>query len=43
MSDAAIVPIGAQKVSVYHSSRVQNAEFWWVGENYDLTNVWLNS
>lgn len=43
MSDAAIVPIGAQKVSVYHASRVQNAEFWYVGQNYDITNVWLNS
>ena len=43
MSDAAIVPIGAQKVAVYHNSRVQNAQFWWVGENYDITNVWLKS
>jgi ABC-type transport system substrate-binding protein len=43
MSDAAIVPIGAQKTAVYHSSRVQNAEYWYVAENYDLTNVWLNS
>jgi hypothetical protein len=37
------VPIGAQKTSVYHSSRVQNAEFWYVSEEYDLTNVWLSS
>jgi ABC-type transport system substrate-binding protein len=43
MSLAAIVPIGAQKTSVYHSSRVQNAEFWYVSEEYDLTNVWLSS
>ena len=43
MSDAAIVPIGAQKTAVYHSSRVQNAEFWYVAQNYDITNVWLNS
>jgi peptide/nickel transport system substrate-binding protein len=43
MSDAAIVPIGAQKVAVYHNSRVQNAQFWWVGQNYDITNVWLKS
>jgi peptide/nickel transport system substrate-binding protein len=43
MNDAAIVPIGAQKTAVYHSSRVQNAEYWYVSENYDITNVWLNS
>jgi peptide/nickel transport system substrate-binding protein len=43
MSDAAIVPIGAQKTAVYHSSRVQNAEFWYVAQEYDMTNVWLNS
>jgi peptide/nickel transport system substrate-binding protein len=43
MSDAAIVPIGAQKVAVYHSSRLQNAEFWWPGENFDFANVWINS
>ncbi|MGC8628344.1 MAG: ABC transporter substrate-binding protein, partial [Acidimicrobiales bacterium] len=41
MKDAAIVPIGAQKTAVYHNSRVQNAVFWWVAQNYDPTNVWL--
>ena len=43
MKDAAIVPIGAQKTAVYHSSRVQNAEFWYVSQNYDITNLWLSS
>jgi len=41
MKDAAIVPECAQKVSVYHSSRVQGARFWWPSENYDITNLWL--
>ncbi len=41
MADAAIVPEGAQKTAVYHNSRVQNAIFWWVAQDYDPTNVWL--
>lgn len=43
MADAAVVPIGAQKTAVYHSSRLHNCEFWWVGENCDITNIWLSS
>ncbi|HUC36441.1 MAG TPA: ABC transporter substrate-binding protein [Acidimicrobiales bacterium] len=43
MADAAVVPVGAQKVAEYHSSRVHNCEFWWPGENCDITNVWLSS
>jgi peptide/nickel transport system substrate-binding protein len=42
MKDAAIVPAGAQKTSVYHSSRVKNAIFWTFSQNYDITNVWLS-
>ena len=41
MSDAAIVPIGQQKVAVYKSSRVQNALFNLWTDNIDPTNVWL--
>ncbi|MHB8592831.1 MAG: ABC transporter substrate-binding protein [Acidimicrobiales bacterium] len=41
MADAAIVPVGAQKVAVYHSSRVQNCLFSVWTENCDVTNVWL--
>jgi len=43
MSDAAVVPIGAQKVAIYHSPRLHNTEFWFPGEEYDITNVWLSS
>jgi ABC-type transport system substrate-binding protein len=41
MKDAAIVPEGAQKTAVYHNSRLQNAVFFWLNQNYDITNVWL--
>jgi peptide/nickel transport system substrate-binding protein len=40
--DAVIVPLGAQKVAVYHSSRVQNCIFNFFNENCDVTNVWLS-
>ncbi len=43
MKDAAFVPIGAQKVPIYHSSRVKNCEFSVWTENCDVTNVWLSS
>lgn len=42
MKQAAIVPWGGQKTAVYHSSRVQGCEFWYVSENCDMTNVWLS-
>ncbi|HEY7011070.1 MAG TPA: ABC transporter substrate-binding protein [Jatrophihabitantaceae bacterium] len=42
MADAAIVPIGAQKVAVFHSSRVQGCYFNFFNENCDITNVWLH-
>jgi peptide/nickel transport system substrate-binding protein len=42
MQDAVIVPLGAQKVAVYHSSRVQNCIFNFFNENCDVTNVWLS-
>lgn len=41
MQDAAIVPIGQQKISLYKSSRVQNALFNIWTDNIDVTNVWL--
>jgi len=41
MSDAAIVPIGQQKVSLYKSTRTQNALFNIWTDNIDITNVWL--
>jgi peptide/nickel transport system substrate-binding protein len=41
MTDAVMVPIGAQKVAVYHSSRVQGCELWFASDNCDFTNVWL--
>ena len=42
MQDAVIVPLGAQKVAVYHSSRVQNCIFNFFNQNCDVTNVWLS-
>ena len=42
MTDAAIVPIGAQKVAVFHSSRVKGCYFNFFNENCDVTNVWLS-
>lgn len=41
MKDAAIVPVGAQKQAVMHSSRVQGCDFWFVSQNCDYANVWL--
>ena len=41
MKDAAIVPVGAQKTAVVHSSRVQGCDFWFVSQNCDYANVWL--
>lgn len=41
MQDAAIVPIGQQKISLYKSTRVQNALFNIWTDNIDPTNVWL--
>jgi peptide/nickel transport system substrate-binding protein len=41
MADAVVVPIGAQKVAVYHSSRVQGCDLWFASDNCDFTNVWL--
>jgi peptide/nickel transport system substrate-binding protein len=43
MADAAVVPIAAQKVSIYHSSRLRNCYFNVWTENCDVTNVWLSS
>lgn len=43
MKDAAVVPIGAQKVAVMKSSRVQNCLFWFPSLNCDVTNVWIKS
>lgn len=42
MADAVIVPIGAQKVAVFHSSRVKGCYFNFFNENCDVTNVWLS-
>jgi peptide/nickel transport system substrate-binding protein len=41
MTDAVAVPIGAQEVAAYHSSRVLGYELWFASDNCDLTNVWL--
>jgi peptide/nickel transport system substrate-binding protein len=41
LEDAAIVPLGAQKVAVFHSSRVKGCYFNFFNENCDVTNVWL--
>ena len=41
MQDAAIVPVGQQKIAVYKSTRVQNALFNIWTDNIDITNVWL--
>jgi peptide/nickel transport system substrate-binding protein len=42
MSDAAVVPLGAQKVAVFRSSRTQNFVFNSFTQNGDITNVWLS-
>lgn len=41
MADAAVVPLGAQKTAVYHSSRVHNCIFNFFTQNCDITNLWL--
>jgi peptide/nickel transport system substrate-binding protein len=41
MKDAAIVPLGEQKVAMYHSSRLQNCHFFFLNQNCDPTNVWI--
>lgn len=41
MADAAVVPIGAQKISIYHSTRLQNCLFNIWTFNCDVTNVWI--
>ena len=41
MADAVIVPIGQQKIAVYHSSRLQNDLFNVWTSNIDVTNVWI--
>jgi peptide/nickel transport system substrate-binding protein len=41
MQDAVIVPLGAQKVATYHSSRLQGCHFYFVSENCDPPNVWI--
>lgn len=41
MTDAVIVPLGAQKVAVFHSSRVKGCYFNFFNENCDITNVWV--
>jgi peptide/nickel transport system substrate-binding protein len=43
MEDAAIVPIGAQKIAIYHSSRLQDCIFNNFFQNCDYTNVWIKS
>lgn len=42
MQDAAVVPLGAQKTAVFHSSRVKGCDFNFFNENCDITNVWLS-
>jgi peptide/nickel transport system substrate-binding protein len=42
MADAAVVPLGAQKVAVFRSSRVHGCYFNFFNENCDITNVWLS-
>ncbi|MGH9300425.1 MAG: ABC transporter substrate-binding protein [Acidimicrobiales bacterium] len=41
MADAAVVPLGAQKTAIYHSTKVQNCIFNDFNQNCDITNVWL--
>jgi peptide/nickel transport system substrate-binding protein len=42
MADAAIVPFMSQKTPWYHSTRVKNAIWVPISQNYDITNLWLN-
>jgi peptide/nickel transport system substrate-binding protein len=41
MKDAAIVPFMAQKTPWYHSSRVKNAIWVPIAQQFDITNLWL--
>ncbi|MHB1487060.1 MAG: ABC transporter substrate-binding protein [Acidimicrobiales bacterium] len=41
MADAAVVPLGAQKTAIYHSTSVHNCIFNDFNQNCDVTNVWL--
>ncbi len=41
LADAAVVPLGAQKTSIYHSSRVKGCLFWAFSQNCDITNLSL--
>jgi hypothetical protein len=43
MKDAAIVPFMAQKTPWYHSSRVKNAIWLPIAQQFDFTNLWLSS
>ncbi len=42
MKDAAIIPFQTQKTALFRSSRVQNAIYLPLSQNYDLTQVWLS-
>jgi peptide/nickel transport system substrate-binding protein len=42
MKDAAVVPMGAQKIAMYHSTRTKNTIFWNQSQNFDVTQLWLN-
>jgi peptide/nickel transport system substrate-binding protein len=42
MRDAAVIPLVNVDVPLYKSSRLQNAVYLPINENFDITNVWLN-
>jgi peptide/nickel transport system substrate-binding protein len=42
MKDAVIVPFTTQNTPWYHSSRVKNAVWNWLNQNYDPTQLWLS-
>jgi peptide/nickel transport system substrate-binding protein len=42
MKDAVIVPFTTQNTPWYHSSRVKNAIWNWLNQNYDPTQLWLS-
>jgi ABC-type transport system substrate-binding protein len=43
MKDAAIVPFRTERIPIYHSTRVHDAIYSPFSQNYDITNLWLNS
>ncbi|MDQ6616991.1 MAG: ABC transporter substrate-binding protein [Actinomycetota bacterium] len=43
MQDAVVVPIGAQKTTIYHGTKVKNCLFWVFSQNCDITNLYLGS